>query len=898
MEAKDFYNYYKSCYKADNKEFVIDNILSQKYPLKWFASEKEELLNDNLPIIPYISSKSDELEKEIELYQLEKKLFYACFFILGKSENALIKDKRICAPLILYSANIKTINEERFLEIDRSSLTINNQILRYLEETQQSKGKDSFLSELSELLSAEYPNLIGLKDLFESYFSNIDATELLMFPELWSENKLKKSFSTHTFDDGSCKIVPAACTILAKKTESSLHVLNDLTAMAEKNEFNSSVAQLLGSEVKRSNKTASYYQSRLNSDQYKALQNASHYTNSVIVGPPGTGKTYTITSIISDALINGQSVLVVSKTKQAVEVLRTMLYEDFMLKDYLIHTTGHGYKNSLKAKVSRLLNGITTVRQTANSEEKIKDLYARLDKIEQTFEKKVQRELLKSDLEFASKLSLIKKIKKSYINSPLFSNNSLWPLITELNELVVELDKKIKAYAKNKIRNNIAESSKKYRQNVALFYDALDTSSFTSYKKILERINYAQTLKVFPLWLVNLSELNAVLPLQQDMFDLVIIDEATQCDIATALPAIYRAKRVVVAGDPNQLRHYSFVSQAHQRKLQKEFNLPEDKIFDYRNRSILDFYVYKLNKQEQITFLREHFRSSPSLIEFSNKQFYDGQLEVLKSTPTHTQHNQIELIEVDGTRYKSGVNKEEAEAIIKKLDSLIKEYRNEENPPSIGIISLFSSQVNYINKLLRNKYELTDLKRFKLICGTPYNFQGSEREIILMSFCVCDATHHSAFIHANKPEVLNVAITRAKSFQYVFKSISNASLKKESLLYQYFNFIPNFTHHEKDEVEKDDFQAQVVEALEKQGYDDVRCAYPLAGCSLDILVSEKGQHFFIDLIGYPGEFKEAFTVERYKTLARTGIKSFPLHYSYWLKNKDHAINELVHQMKN
>ena len=88
----------------------------------------------------------------------------------------------------------------------------------------------------------------------------------------------------------------------------------------------------------------------------------------------------------------------------------------------------------------------------------------------------------------------------------------------------------------------------------------MDSSSFSVYKKILEDVDHRSVLKVFPVWLANLSDLNSILPLEENLFDLVLIDEATQCDIASVLPAIFRAKQTVIIGDPNQLRHYSFVS--------------------------------------------------------------------------------------------------------------------------------------------------------------------------------------------------------------------------------------------------------------------------------------------------------------------------------------------------
>ena len=135
-------------------------------------------------------------------------------------------------------------------------------------------------------------------------------------------------------------------------------------------------------------------------------------------------------------------------------------------------------------------------------------------------------------------------------------------------------------------------------------------------------------------------------------------------------------------------------------------------------------------------------------------------------------------------------------------------------------------------------------------------------------------------------------ITRAKSFQYVLKSVSDEKLKDDSLLNHYFRFIKEFSHVDEDNESHDRFQQEVVKALHKAGFDDVKCGYPLAGSLLDILVQHKERYYFIDLVGYPGVFEDAFSLERYKTLARTGIKSFPLHYTLWQKNKKEVMYRL------
>lgn len=892
FKPKTFYTYFKECYKLDYKEFSIENILSSKYTFKWFAKDKEELLHEDLPLIPYTNTKADKLEKEIELYKLEKKLFYASFFILGKSDNAFIKDKRFCAPLLLHPAEIKTINQDKFLSIDRSTFTINRSVLSKFEEKSTTSSKDHFIAELSDILQSETCSFINLKGLVDRYFSNVETEELLLFPSVWSVNKIRKHLSKTTYQDNTYKIIPAAGTVFVQKSESSLRVLSDLNEISKKAIFNSSTEELLSGQTSTQSFITSIYKTRLNSEQYHALQNAQKFKNSVIVGPPGTGKTYTITSIISDAVIRNQSVLVVSKTKQAVEVLRHMLQDDFKLKNHLIHTSGNRYKYSLISKIKRYLSGITSRKHSKLDESYIFSLFKRLKSLEQGFEKEVKRELKVSDFEFSDNLNFIEKWQLFYLKNWPRRDDGLWRTFDAIEKTLEELEKNIQSFSKRKIQSNINANSKRYRLDIALFKGALEANSFTKYKEILEKVNHEHILKVFPIWLANLSELNSVLALEKDMFDMVIIDEATQCDIASALPAIYRAKRAVIVGDPNQLRHYSFVSSKQQRQLRQKLQMPEDGILDYRNRSILDLFISKVESQEQVSFLREHFRSTPSIIEFSNIHFYDGQLEVLKSTPKHTTHNQIELIEVDGKRDKKGINPVEAKHVISKIDDIISQHKDNADKPSIGILSPFNSQVSYIQNLLRDKYDLTTLKAFNILCGTPYNFQGSEREIILISFSVCDDSHSSAFIHAGKPEVLNVAITRAKSYQYVYKSVSDSRLKSDSLLYQYFNFIRTFSHTETIDKVHDEFQEEVVKALKEMKYDEVRTGYPVAGSLLDILVQHKSHNYFVDLIGYPGEFKEAFTLERYKTLARTGIRSLPLHYSLWTKNRAMALERL------
>ncbi|NQY29474.1 MAG: ATP-binding protein [Flavobacteriaceae bacterium] len=886
IAPNNFFNYFKECYKIDNKEFVVDNILTVKYKYKWFARKKEELLNNQLPIIPYDNKNIENLIKDLTLYNLEKELYYGSFFILGKTTpNGLKRDSTICSPLVLFLAEIKKIDEDYFLSIDESNFLLNQSLLSKL-SYHSDKDKKSLFEALTNIFNNPVLDAFEIRRLLDKHVLNLHTEELSFYPSLWSDSKIKKQLKEITEID-TYKIVPSAGTIFLTKSLSSLKVVTDLEEIAKQNTFNNALDELIHQTVDEFETKSSYLEHRLNKDQTDALVTTQKFTNSVIIGPPGTGKSYTISAIAIDAILNNKSVLIVSKTKQAVEVIRQMLLDDFKIKEYLIHTSGKRYKTSLKALVKRKLSNITK-RQKAYSYN-IKSLDNELKHAEKEFHKIVEQELQLSALNFNEDPTLKEKVHRLFLNNFNSLDDSIWDEIAKINNrntsIQTELKKHVLATLSKLNKNNTYE----YRRELSAYYEALICTNFTESQEIIDTIEFDKILKIFPLWLANLSELNTVLPLQKELFDLVIIDEATQCDIATALPAIYRAKKVLVAGDPNQLKHYSFVSRSAQQELLEKFKLPNTPLFNYRDKSVLDLFLSRLTNQNQVNFLREHYRSTPSLIEFNNQEFYDSQLEIIKSTPEYTNENQIEIEILEGTRDKKGINSIEAERVVSKIKELIKTYKTYDDVPTIGIIAPFSSQVKYINSLISDQIPYEAIKQFKIVCGTPYTFQGSEREIILISFTVCNNTHHSAYTHLNKAEVLNVGTTRAKSFQYIYTSVDKKDLNKDSLFFKYLNFIENYQYETKNSLaEKDDFQDEIVEVLKKLNIEYVNLSYPLAGSILDIFFIHKQQKYFIDLIGYPGAHYNAFSIERYKTFSRIGIKTFPLHYSYWKKNKQNV----------
>lgn len=874
----NFFNYFKDCYKLDYKEFTVNNILSAKYKFKWFNGKKEELLNQKLPICYYDNKDVEKLEKELQLYKLEKSLYYGAFFVIGKQETTLTnKDTNLCSPLVLFPCEIIEKEEDKYIKINQNEFILNTSILNKIVE--KDSYKEKLEAKLTHIFSNKIDDAFEIKKAFDQYSKGIDTSELMFYPQNWNITKIRRALKNSILNDGY-KIIPASGTIFIAKSLGSIKVISDLTAIANENKLTKALEELFHQNSDKGYLKKSYLKNRLNREQFKALTNSQQFNNSVIIGPPGTGKSYTISAIAVDTILKGKSVLVVSKTKQAVEVIRKNLSNDFNLGKLLIHTSGHRYKTSLTSNIKKKLSGM--VPREFGPAHKVNYLDEKIKESSKKFENILAKELQLSNLTLKDKLTIREYFKKIQLHFSKNDNLDFLKTLNSINQNNQLLNNELKYYIYQSMRYMTSQFAFSNRSTLSLYYEALKASSFSESQKIIDALEFQEILQIFPIWLADLSELNTVFPQQKEMFDLVIIDEATQCDIATALPAIYRAKKVVICGDPNQLRHYSFIGYQQQKNLQAKYKLLNSTIFDYRNKSILDLYLTKVANQEQVVFLREHYRSTPSLIEFNNQEFYNEQLKIIKSTTEFTSKKQIELNYIEGKRDAAGINKAEANKVIEKLSELIEKHQQKQTKTSIGVISPFSDQAKYINKLIGQNFTLKTLKDFDILCGTPYHFQGSEREIIIISFTVCNNTHHSAFIHLNKNEVLNVGTTRAKSFQYIYTSVDKKQLKTNSLFRKYLEFVENYQYKLCDnESDLDAFQKEVAQFLNNHKIENVHCSYPYAGEILDVFITHNQKHYFIDLIGYPGKFNNAFSLERYKTFNRVGIQTIPLHFRFW-----------------
>jgi very-short-patch-repair endonuclease len=248
-----------------------------------------------------------------------------------------------------------------------------------------------------------------------------------------------------------------------------------------------------------------------------------------------------------------------------------------------------------------------------------------------------------------------------------------------------------------------------------------------------------------------------------------VIDEASQCDIASALPLLYRARRVAVIGDPMQLRHISMLTGQQDRQLMSQHGLANDHPgWAYSARSLFDL-ASSMCRGEDVVALLDHHRSHADIIEFSNGAFYGGRLRIATS---HDQLRRPRLdepavrwVDVQGQTVRpargGAMNEAEAQTVVKEIERLIGEGYS----GSMGAVSPFRAQANRIRDIVCGRAGLVErLAHVDFLADTVHRFQGDERDVMIFSPVVSSGVSEAAlaFLRGN-PNLFNVAITRARA---------------------------------------------------------------------------------------------------------------------------------------
>jgi hypothetical protein len=473
----------------------------------------------------------------------------------------------------------------------------------------------------------------------------------------------------------------------------------------------------------------------------------------------------------------------------------------------------------------------------------------------------------------------------------------LWELLANLESAETARVEAARALLHTARRERVRSLLRKHRAELKRFSSAIRARASGRQEALFAEINLPVLLEAFPLWMSTFRDLAKLAPFEREMFDLVVVDEATQSDMASALPALHRARRAAVTGDPKQLRHASFLSRERQRSLGAEAGLSEAEIeaLDYREKSLLDLVDDSLSSSERTIFLDEHFRSMPAIIAFSNREFYSGRLRVMTARPSTLRLRSVALRRVEGIRDAQGRNHAEAEALAAELVAVVE---REKSLPrgrfhSLGVLSPFRAQVEHLTEILTGKLSLESIQKHDLLVATPYGFQGEERDFMFLSLAVDPESHPQAFRHLGQPDVFNVAVTRARNRQWVLSSVDPSDFPEGSVAARYLSEISRAPESlvPTTDVPADEFLDRVEARLSSAGF-RVHRAFPIAGTVVDLVVEREEKVFGIDLVGQRGTLGTPLDLERHRMLRRAGLSVFPLSLASWIADESSCLEAL------
>jgi len=294
--------------------------------------------------------------------------------------------------------------------------------------------------------------------------------------------------------------------------------------------------------------------------------------------------------------------------------------------------------------------------------------------------------------------------------------------------------------------------------------DAKSLSAVIANRQKFPEAKFDSIKESFPVIIAGIREFGEFMPLAPNLFDVVIIDEGSQVSVAQALPALLRAKKIVIFGDSKQFSNVKSANASiatndkyradlvayFERNVSREASvLQRLSMFDVK-RSILEFCSLGANYS---IMLRKHFRSYAELIGYSSGHFYNHQLQAIKiRSVALSDIVRFDQVEVSSGMATRGTNKAECEFILDKLLELLEE----EEPPTIGIITPFREQQTLLTKRLFSHPSGQEFEeRLRLKIMTFDSCQGEERNIIFYSMVA--TAEHDALQYIFPVDMINAA---------------------------------------------------------------------------------------------------------------------------------------------
>ena len=420
------------------------------------------------------------------------------------------------------------------------------------------------------------------------------------------------------------------------------------------------------------------------------------------------------------------------------------------------------------------------------------------------------------------------------------------------------------------------------------------------------RVAAAEANPAVPCWIMPHYRVSETLPAELGCFDLLVIDEASQSDL-TALPALLRAKKVLIVGDDKQVSPEGVGLE--EKKIKSLMNrFLGDHVPIYRQqmspeRSIYD--LFKVVFAGSTVMLKEHFRCAPPIIEYSKREFYNHELRPLR-LPTASERLDPPLVDVmieDGYR-RGKENPPEARFIVDEITAIANDPSMSER--SIGVVSLLGhEQALAIWNGLTEELGPEVMQRHRILCGDARTFQGNERDIMFLSMVAAPNELGSSPSGRASDQRFNVAASRAKDRMYLVRSVEPDELSERDLLRRGLiaHFSTPFAQDEKrvDELRslcESDFERDMYDALTERGY-WVTPQVRVGQYRIDMVVEgHNDRRLAVECDGdrYHGPEKWADDMQRQRVLERAGWVFWRCFASAFIRRRSEVLDDLIAEL--
>jgi very-short-patch-repair endonuclease len=420
-----------------------------------------------------------------------------------------------------------------------------------------------------------------------------------------------------------------------------------------------------------------------------------------------------------------------------------------------------------------------------------------------------------------------------------------------------------------------------------------------------------------PAWVMPLHRVWDTVAPEPGMFDVIIVDEASQCGVE-ALPLFYLGKKILIVGDDKQIS-----PEAVGLPRDAVHRLMEQFLYDFQFKSSFDvesslFDHGKLRYGTRQITLREHFRCMPEIISFSNDLCYFNTPLIPLRQYGPERLKPLEHIFVSGG-YREGsnnraVNRPEANAIVDKIVELCgnRLYSGK----TMGVIVLQGdAQAGLIEGQLLERLGAEEMERRRLICGNPYSFQGDERDIMFLSMVAASNETIGQLANAAAERRFNVAASRARDQMYLFHSVTCDDLSTSCLRRRLLEFFENTKPQEIGGINRTElerrasqdnrsvvnpptpfeswFEIDVALELLRKGF-VVNPQFEVAGKRIDLVVEGGQARMAVECDGdhWHGADSYEADMQRQRQLERCGWEFFRVRESAFYSNAERTLQGL------